>query len=291
MTTSKKSTTPKRVLFAADLSPRCDRALERAAQLARHWKAELYMLNVVENELLPSADLKREVAARRSEAEAMLAPLTRRSGLKSKVDIMVGGAANAVAEAAWEKRADLIVMAPARYDTLMTAVLGSTIDRVLRHAEAPVLIVKQRADSAYKSILVAVDLSETSAHALGQALRLFPTAKFTVLHAFEIPFAGFMGSGAVEVEIRATHEKALAALVEAEVKRLGAGAKKPKIDVMIEQGSPDSVVFGRFHADKPDLLVLGTHGVTGVRRAVIGSTAERMIETVPVDILAVHLPE
>ena len=37
-------------------------------------------------------------------------------------------------------------------------------------------------------------------------------------------------------------------------------------------------------------VALGTHGITGVRRAVIGSTAERLIETMPCDVLAVRPP-
>jgi len=222
-----RTTTPKRLLFATDLLPRCDRALERVVQLARQWQAELHLLNVLENELLPPANLKREVEQRRAEAEAMLAPYARRGGLKAKIDIAVGGAAGAVTAAARSTRADLIVMSPASYDSLMTAVLGSTVDRVLRHADQPVLIVKRRAGAPYRSILVAVDLSETSAYALNRALRLFPNARFTVVHAFEIPFSGFVRAGAVEAEIRATHEQAAAELVEAELARLDAGAKRP----------------------------------------------------------------
>jgi nucleotide-binding universal stress UspA family protein len=283
-------TTPKRLLLATDLLPRCDRALERAVELARRWQAELHVLNVIENELLPAANLKREVEDRRAEAEAMLAPFTRRGEFRPKIDVMVGGAAGAVTEAARSTRADLIVMSPARYDSLMTAVLGSTVDRVLRHAAQPVLIVKRRGAAPYRTILVAVDLSETSAYALGTALRLFPAARFTVVHAYEMPFAGFMRSKSAEVEISATHEKAAATLVEAELARLGAGARRPRVEVRAERGSPDDVVFRRLHEAATDLLVLGTQGITGVRRAVIGSTAERLIETVPCDILAVHPP-
>lgn len=49
MITSPSSTAapPARLLLATDLSARCDRALDRAAQLAGEWHAELVALNVL----------------------------------------------------------------------------------------------------------------------------------------------------------------------------------------------------------------------------------------------------
>lgn len=288
MTKMPKHTQPKRLLLATDLSPRGDRALERAIELASHWRAELHVVNALENELLPEPYIKREIAARQSEAKAMLAMATKRSGTKTAVHIPVGAAANAVIETARAIRAGLVIMAPAGHTTLSTVVLGSTVERVLRHADQPVLVVKQRCQGAYRSIVVAVDLSDNSALALRQALRLFPDARFTVVHAFETPFSAFAAAGAVEAEVRALHNKEVAALVARESAGAKRGAKPAKIRLVIEKGRADDVLAREMEVGQTDLVVLGTHGLTGVRRAVIGSTAERLIETLPCDVLAVR---
>ncbi len=291
MTRVSKSTHPRRLLLASDLSPRGDRALERAAQLAAQWGAELHVLNVVENELLPEPYLRREVAMREREAAALIAPLAERAGIGTRVHVAVGGAASAVIDTSRSKRADLIVMAPAAYEAVATVVLGSTVERVLRHADQPVLVVKRRAAGPYRSILVAVDLSETSALALRRALELFPSARFTVIHAFETPFSGFMAAASLEPEMRDARQTQLAELIERAAARLGKrGAKPPRIDAAIESGRPDEAIGRRLAAEQPDLVVLGTHGLTGVRRAVIGSTCERLIETLACDVLAVRPP-
>ncbi len=290
MTRAKKPTPPKRLLLATDLSPRGDRAFERAAQLASAWDAELHVVNVVENELLPEPNLRREVAARQGDAEAMIAPLAKRAGIRTKVHVPVGSAAAAVIETAKACRADLLVMAPAAYESLASVVLGSTVERVLRHADQPVLVVKQRCAGPYRSILVAVDLSETSALALRCALRLFPGARFTVVHAFETPFSAFSASRSIEADVRALHVKEVNALIAREADGLGDGTKRPKISMVVEQGRADVVVARQLGAERAGLVVLGTHGLTGVRRAVIGSTAERLIETLPSDLLAIRPP-
>lgn len=290
MTRPPKPIQPKRLLLATDLSPRGDRALERAVQLAGEWGSELHVLNVVENELLPQAHLRREVAARESEAEAMVRPLAKPARVDVRIHIKVGGAAAMVVETASDKHADLIVMAPASYDSLATAVLGSTVERVLRHADQPVLVVKRRCGGPYRSILVAVDLSDTSALALRRALQLFPRGRYLVVHAYETPFAAFTASAALAAEVREAHMTHIAALIEREAAPRGTGAKAPKIKAAVENGSVDEVLGRYLKAEAPDLVVLGTHGLTGVRRAVIGSTCERLIETLPCDVLAIRPP-
>ncbi len=289
MTRVSKSIHPRQLLLATDLSPRGDRALERAMQLAAQWGAELHVVNVIENELLPDPYLRREIATREGEAEAMVAPLAKRAGIGTRVHVVVGGAASAVIETAMSKRVGLVVMAPAAYEAIATVVLGSTVERVLRHAEQPVLVVKRRCAGPYRSILVAVDLSDASALALRRALELFPGARFTVVHAFETPFSAFMASASLEPEMREAHLTQLAALIERETARFS-GAEPPKISAVIESGRADEAVGRHLVAAQADLVVLGTHGLTGVRRAVIGSTCERLIETLPCDVLAVRPP-
>jgi nucleotide-binding universal stress UspA family protein len=75
-------------------------------------------------------------------------------------------------------------------ETLGRFGLGSTFGRLLRRSIVPVLVVKQRARSACKNIVVATDLSDTSRRALQVAMALFPDRRLGVLNAYEAPRRG-----------------------------------------------------------------------------------------------------
>ena len=56
-------------------------------------------------------------------------------------------------------------------------------------------------------------------------------------------------------------------------------------------GDPEAVVTEFAERNAVDLMVVGTHGRTGIRRAVLGSVAERLIRLLPCDVLAVPSPQ
>lgn len=273
-----------RILFSTDLSSRCDRALDRAIQLARQFDATLIALNVLENDLLPEPELSREIATRRADAEAMVKAAAGRKPIDLSAEVVPGRAAKVVVETARANHCRLIVMSPARDDTLGSAVLGSTVDRVLRHADQPVLIVKKRCHGPYRSILVAVDLSEPSAEALKFAKAMFPLARLSVIHAGQAPLPAYLGAMGQADAVRLERLEAVKRLVD---DALGTGASK-RVEIVVAEGGPEDVVIGRLKEKPADLVVVGTHGTSGIRRAVIGSTAERLIQVLPADVLAVR---
>jgi len=272
------------LLFSTDLSSRCDRALDRAIQLSTQLDATLVALHVLENDLLPEPELSREIETRRVETEAMITASAGRKAIDLSVEVVPGRAAKLVVETARANRCRLIVMSPARDDTLGSAILGSTVDRVLRHADQPVLIVKKRCRGPYRSILVAVDLSEPSAEALKFVKAMFPLARLTVIHAGSAPLPAFLGAMGEAKALRAERMEAVKALID---DALGHGASK-RVDIVVEEGGPEDVVSEQLAVKPADLVVVGTHGTSGIRRAVIGSTAERLIQVLPADILAVR---
>jgi nucleotide-binding universal stress UspA family protein len=274
----------RRLLLATDLSARGDRAVERAVQLARQWEATLIAVHAVENELLPEPELGRELARRRIEATELLASVAGHKPLDSSIKVTAGAAASAVVETGSENHCMLAVMAPAHDDLLGGALLGSTVDRVLRHAEQPVLVVKRRCEHPYRSVLVAVDLSKPSALALRTARELFPEAALAVVHAAQPPLPAYLGSFKEADGLRRERHEAIVALVE---ETLGDGMSR-EVEIVIEEGSPTEVITERLNRKPADLVVVGTQGATGIRRAVIGSTAERLIQALPVDVLAVR---
>ena len=68
----------------------------------------------------------------------------------------------------------------------------------------------------------------------------------------------------------------------------GSGGNHPVLQSHFGHGDPDAVVKSFVEHEVPDLIVVGTHGRTGLRRALTGSVAARILETVPSDVMAIH---
>jgi nucleotide-binding universal stress UspA family protein len=186
--------------------------------------------------------------------------------------------------------ADLIVMGAHRKQFLRDIITGTTIERVIRGGKYPVLMVNNEAQRHYERVLVPVDMSETSADAIrfGLSAGLLEDGA-TLLHAFS-PAAKrrLLSSGAsadvisgyVDSERQGAMEEMSRFLV---AKEFGAG----RWTVRIDEGRPMQVIARAVVEKRPDMLVLGTHGRSGLLRALIGSVTEEVLRSLKVDVLVV----
>lgn len=147
-------------------------------------------------------------------------------------------------------------------------------------------------------ILVGVDFSPESDAAIRTAIgfaRAFD-ATITLLHVHELPT---MMNGIVPGADRVTdthelHDAALAQLNEL-VSRLRASDPRAleggiTIATEVAGGLPAEVILERARTGKFDLVVVGTHGRTGLRRLLVGSVAEAVIRDATCPVVTVHLP-
>ena len=173
---------PRSILLATDLTPVCDRAFDRAVQLAAEWDAQLIACHVIEAASLRPRGMERRV--RHSEME--LEGLARSARITTPVrrHIVVGDPAERTFEHAAALQCDFIVTGPAHGKYLGEKLLGSTAARIVRRSNQPVLAVRRRADGPYKNIVTAVDFSAPSTTAFLHGTALFPSAHCTVLHAY-----------------------------------------------------------------------------------------------------------
>jgi nucleotide-binding universal stress UspA family protein len=139
----------RRALFAADLAPRSDRALDQAIALCRQLGAELHILHAFGDDgLLPS---ERDSARRAATAtvrdllaidrEQLQSLLSRASdaGVAAQLATAEGRAHDAILGYAASNAIDLMVMAPHGPRSVEDILLGSTTARVIRAARVPVL--------------------------------------------------------------------------------------------------------------------------------------------------------
>jgi universal stress protein A len=141
----------------------------------------------------------------------------------------------------------------------------------------------------FKKILCAIDFSEPSRNALRAAAELARTSQATLVlvHVWQAPLwttdYGIQLPSDALLEARGAEEAKLASW-RAEAQQLGA----PEVTSKLARGVPWDEIVGAARDNKAiDLIVLGTHGRTGVRRALIGSVAERVVRHAPCTVMVV----
>ncbi|MDP3490284.1 MAG: universal stress protein [Phenylobacterium sp.] len=284
---------PRTILLASDLSSRCDRAMQRALQLAKLWKSRLVILTVIEpddsRQWGANWDLPRW--RRPTDPARMAAAQFRRQfgDIVQEADVRVleGEPADAIAQMTVEIDADLIVVGVARDELFGRLRLGSTVDQLARQSPAPLLIVKSRV-WPYEEILVATDFSEPSKQALIAADRFFPTAPLTVLHGWEAPFAAFLEDSRFRSEWKAREKQGCEDFL---ARSNLSFPSRARVKVLIENGCPEVLVRQYMLDREVDLVVIGAHGRTGALHKRLGDTARRILEYAPGDVLLIREPQ
>jgi nucleotide-binding universal stress UspA family protein len=137
----------RRILLATDLSTASEGATSQAIALARDLRAELLIVSVIDPDLRAVAGSRMERmdqrrAAREQAAQAIVVR-GRQTGIHVSFLVWEGEPGPAIVEAAVSEGADLIVVGSHGRGRVGRFVLGSVSDHVVRHATAPVLIVRQ----------------------------------------------------------------------------------------------------------------------------------------------------
>lgn len=143
---------PKRILVPIDFSKTSAAALPWAASLASESHAELVLLHVVEkfpiDYLLGRELMNQTLTPLMKHAEAELKPmaqsLSKSTGLKASSVVRDGKSFKEICSVAQKLGADLIVLTTRGYTGVKNVWLGSTAERVVRHAHCPVLAVRER---------------------------------------------------------------------------------------------------------------------------------------------------
>ncbi len=289
-------TSPKHIALATDLSHRCDRALDRALLLARAWQAELTAVHALTSYADAASfgrpDDERSWPRPGDEKRAARDRISRdlvkdRPDMDIAVYVETGSPDEVTLSAARETGADLIVTGVARDSLFSRLLLGNTVERLIRKSPVPVLIVRDRAFEPYQNIVVATDFSASSRVALESAAHLFPDAGITLFNAYDIPFAGYLNNSEIEKEFAVYGNDAADKFVdEADIP----DASRERVVRIIEKGVPETLLRDYAEKSRRHLTVVGTHGGGIVYDTVIGSTARKIIDAVPGDVLVVPDP-
>ena len=278
----------KLILVATDFSARSDRAIRRAGLLAREQGARLMLLHVVDDDR-PERLVAEEMATAQELLEKTAASVL--SDALCEVKVVLGDPFEGIAKTARESAAELIVMGAHRKQILRDIFIGTSIERVMRLRIAPVLMVNAEPSSTYERGLVATDLSEHSGHALQVAreLGILPRTQVVVVHAFDVFARGKLSYAGVSTEKIESHARQMAVDARSElagfIAALDADFKPTALRV--KEGRAAGVIVDAADEAGADIVVVGTHGRTGIAKFLLGSVTEEIMWRLERDILVV----
>jgi universal stress protein A len=151
----------------------------------------------------------------------------------------------------------------------------------------------ESAMTPFKKILVPTDFSKHSAEAVATAADLSRRfeAPVTLAYVFEpvtyaLPEGHVMQSPPLVEEMHTVFEERLR---QAKTEAVAAGALNVETKLLTGPVAPEITDFaGR---ENFDLIIMGTHGRTGLRHLVLGSVAEKVVRTAPCAVLTVRVRE
>jgi len=296
-----------RILVTTDFSGNSLPGVRYALWLGKKIGASFDVLHVIEPAFRLSGMESVVLARTDSEVAAQVHPqlvsLARRE-TKGKGDLKVvsivrtGKPFHEITLAARERAADLIVIATHGHTGLKRVFLGSTAEHVVRHAPCPVLTIPTRQlpkasgkAPAFKlrRILVPIDFSKTSRDALPYAALLAGhfDSEIIILHVVEkFPIDHLLGSGVTNETIVPMKIKA-----RADLENLAANLSESThlhTSAVVRDGTPYEEICRAAKTMDADLIILTTHGYTGLNRLWLGSTAERVVRHASCPVLAVR---
>ena len=282
---------PKRILLATDLSARGDRALDRAAQLARQLGAQLLVVHAIDGRNASVLETAYPFPSwHHSPDPASAIQEQIRRDLREEVDqlkiyVEKGDPAQVILNIVDREGCDLIIVGLGRDELMSSALLGSTIEHLVRKSPVSVLVVKARPRGAYRHVLVGTDFTEESRHGLEVAAGSFPDCQFTVMHVFEMRYKAFLSDTTLGREFASMERDTIEEFVRnAEL----TDPVRVRTRTLVEHGPPD-LMLGRYVQEHhADLTVIGAYGRGFIFHLLVGGYTPRIVDLVPSDVLLVR---
>jgi nucleotide-binding universal stress UspA family protein len=262
----------------------------------------------------------REVEAWRSRLDPMLPGL-----VSDALVIAAETPTEGILSFAKERSCDLIVLAATGASAVRAMLLGSNTRKVVRASACPVLVVpasnrvtaeaflrkaralaaggapregagkspagaeKEEPPKRFRRVLVATDLTPASTPAVKKAIGLAAEsgAELILAHAYQPP--SLILEGYVPPATYDSWDESIQSDVRRKLQPYLDDAEKAGVTarVLILTGTPEEAIIGAARDCDADLVVMGTHGRTGVPRFFLGSVASRVISTAPCPVMTV----
>jgi nucleotide-binding universal stress UspA family protein len=254
-----------RLLLSTDGSKYSEDAEREAVNLAKACGSKLYALSVIEanpefQALAPGIVEKME-KERRKHLEGIK---SKASSIGVDCEIIVHEGEEPyqyVVDEAAKNKVGMIIMGRYGRTGLGRAMMGSVAAKVIGHTLCRIMIVPKHAKLTYEKILIATDGSMHSEFAAQEAMDI----------------AKRSGSTLIALSVAKKDENLPAAKEFVDMVKKAAEKEGIKVEALIRKGVPHEVIVNTGAQEDVGLIVVGSHGRTGITKLFMGSVTERVI--------------
>ena len=283
---------PTKILLATDGSKDAWLATNTAILLAMVTRSELHVVNVgvVAPALLKPLDV--EPARVEQEARRLLDEevnnIENVGSTVAESHLRMGDAAREIVDLAEEQRVGLIAMGSRGRSRIKRALIGSVSDSVVRHAHCPVLVARRKPLIVPARILVATDGSEEATLAAKTASELAHRT-YSELHLVSVAVAYSSSDdvhkpGLVESLLQRAQD-----VLDDQVKKIEhSGGEVARTHVRASQRHPADEIVLVAEETGAGLVVMGSRGLGGIRRALMGSVSDSVVRHAHCPVLVVR---
>jgi len=291
-----------RIVIAVDGSDEANRAARRGLRLAQGFDATVDVLSVVEQKALRLTETSDEKAQLHERGEAALTgieELASEFGQTVTTNLLEGKPAVRISEYADEQDADLIVVGRQGLTGLGRRLLGGVTERVLHRSDVPVLVISGEdngddVEADYSRVLITTDGSENAEVAIphGTAIAQRYGSVVHVLNVVDLQAAGgAFNAGGLEKEFLERLDARGQEAVDSVANKIEESAPDLTVETAVERtASFEGAAAGvreYVEENEIDLLVMGSHGRSNLKRQLLGSVASTVLRTVDVPVLVV----
>ncbi len=288
-----------RVMVGVDFSDDSDASLAEALKIAVLHDAELYVVHVIDDRpddhlSNPAVAYRKEIEAalweRAAEAAASLYPDYPRERVHCSV--RTGRPAKEILAAAAEHDVSVITIGHRGKGFFERTLLGSVASRLVSRSELPVVVTRGSDDHHARCVLAAVNLQGDSERIIRVASDWAKktNAPLHILYSWEVAgladsYTAIAGMPGREVDHTAI-EDGQACLQALCVDVLG---ENHDAILHVCAGLAVREIVSTAHRTKASLVVLGSHGRTGLSKMLLGNTAEQVVERAPCSVLVLRV--
>ncbi len=279
----------RKILVAVDGSDSSKNAFRQACKIARDDKSWITVITTIPfyQDLFQLPSIQEKVSKTlRAEGERVISEIKKIADEEDafiKPRLEEGSPSDTIVDVADEGNFDLIVMGRHGKSRLERALVGSVTARVIGHSQRDVLVVPTGAFVGWENILFPTDGSKYSGYAADKAIDLAKSYSGTLkaISVVDVP-AEFYADAPKVAEDLVKKAKGFVEDVKKKAEASNVSAK-----TYVREGDAYHVITDFAKEEKANIIVMGSHGRTGVRRLLMGSVAEKVIGYAPCPVLIV----
>jgi len=288
----------KTILVGIDFSPSSACALREASRIANAEKLPLICFHVLDKEVLKqfiAQDNLHDVEVLDLASAKLNTFIQDTIGTAHQIEtiVKIGNSFALTLDLIEENKVKTLVLGSQGLTSFEGLEIGTLAARCVRKAPVEVLLVRSCQGEPFKSIGVCVDFSETSIQAAHRAAEIAfqDGAALKLIHAYRDPAHSKTDIGWLKLVIPMKDHGEIREDLQKQLQELGQTiSEKYHLKVTTEvkcSHSISGVLYKTLKEMEADLVVFGTRGLTGIKKLLIGSTAENLIHTTPCSALII----